>query len=248
MTARRWEQIVDDAQVDRVLVLTAHPDDVDFGCGATVATWTAAGLEVAYCVVTNGDAGGFDRDVPRSAIAGIRQDEQRKAAAALGVTDVDFLGYPDGRLTVSHDLRRDIARVIRRVRPDRMVIHSPQRDLRSIYGSHPDHLAAGEAAMCAIYPDSRNPFAHPELLAQEGLEAHTVREVWVMSPNDRAEHYVDVTEVFDRKITALTAHTSQTAHMTDLDDRMRGWGAAQAAAAGLPAGRLAEGFIILDTR
>ncbi len=110
---------MDDAQVDRVLVVTAHPDDVDFGCGATVAIWTAAGVEVAYCIVTNGDAGGFDRDVPRSAIAGIRQDEQRKAAAALGVTDVDFLGYPDGRLTVSHELRRDIARVIRRVRPDR---------------------------------------------------------------------------------------------------------------------------------
>ena len=102
--------------------------------------------------------------------------------------------------------------------------------------------------MCAVYPDARNPFAHPELLAQEGLEAHTVSEVWVMSSNDRAEYYVDVTEVFDRKITALTAHTSQTAHMTDLDERMRGWGAAQAAAAGLPAGRLAEGFVVLDTR
>jgi len=247
-TVRRWEKIVDDAQVERVLVVTAHPDDVDFGCGATVATWTTAGVEVAYCIVTNGDAGGFDRDVPRSAIAGIRQDEQRKAAAALGVTDVDFLGYSDGRLTVSHELRRDIARVIRRVRPDRMVIHSPQRDLRSVHGSHPDHTAAGEAAMCAVYPDAHNPFAHPELLAQEGLEAHTVAEVWVMSPNDRAEHYVDVTEVFDRKIAALTAHTSQTAHMTDLDERMRGWGATQAAAAGLPAGRLAEGFIVLDTR
>ena len=95
-----------DAQ--RVLVIAAHPDDVDFGSAGTIATWTDAGIEVSYCIVTDGDAGGFDPKVPRSAIAGIRQDEQRKAAAVLGVTDVEFLGYPDGRLMVSFELRRDI--------------------------------------------------------------------------------------------------------------------------------------------
>ncbi|MQA13600.1 MAG: PIG-L family deacetylase [Pseudonocardiaceae bacterium] len=235
-------------RVNRVLVVTAHPDDVDFGCGATVATWTDAEVDVSYCVVTDGDSGGFDRVVPRSEIAGIRQDEQRKAAAALGVTDVEFLGYPDGRLMLSHELRRDITRSIRRVRPDLLVIHSPQRDLRSLYGSHPDHLAAGEAAMCAVYPDARNPFAHPELLAEEGLDAHTVDQVWIVSPNDRADHYVDVTDTFGRKLTALWAHASQTAHMADLEDRMRGWLETQAKAAGLPEGRLAEGFLVLDTR
>lgn len=237
-----------DDRPGRVLVVTAHPDDVDFGSGATVASWTDAGAEVSYCVITNGDSGGFDRSVPRSDIAGIRQEEQRKAAAALGVTDVEFLGYPDGRLAVSYELRRDITRAIRRVRPDRMVIQSPQRDLRSVYGSHPDHLAAGEAALCAIYPDARNPFAHPELLADEGLDAHTVGQVWVMSPNDRADHYVDVTDSFGRKLAALRAHDSQTAHMTDLEDRMRGWLRVQAEAAGLPEGRLAEGYLVLDTR
>jgi LmbE family N-acetylglucosaminyl deacetylase len=234
--------------VQRVLVVAAHPDDVDFGSAGTIVTWTGAGLDVSYCIVTDGDAGGFDPAVPRSAIGVIRQDEQRKAAAALGVTDVEFLGYPDGRLVVSFELRRDIARAIRRVRPDRVVVPSPQRDLRNVYGSHPDHQAAGEAALCAIYPDARNPFAHPELLAEEGLEAHTVPEVWVTSPNDRADHYVDITDAFDRKMAALRAHASQTSHMTGLEERMRAWGSRQAQAAGLPEGRLAEGYLVLDTR
>jgi LmbE family N-acetylglucosaminyl deacetylase len=234
--------------VQRVLVVAAHPDDVDFGSAGTIATWTDAGLTVSYCIVTDGDAGGVDAEVPRSAIGVIRQDEQRKAAAALGVTDVEFLGYPDGRLMVSLDLRRDLTRVIRRVRPDRMVIPNPHRDLRNVYVSHPDHQAAGEAALCAIYPDARNPFAYPELLADEGLEAHTVPEVWVMGTRDRADHYVDITDTFDRKIAALRAHTSQTAHMTALEERIRAWGSMQAQAAGLPAGRLAEGYLVLDTR
>ena len=233
--------------VQRILVVAAHPDDVDFGCAGTIATWTDAGLEVSYCIATDGDAGGFDPAVPRSAIAGIRQDEQRKAAAAVGVTDVGFLGYPDGQLVVSIALRRDITRAIRRARPERVVVQSPQRDLRNIYGSHPDHQAAGEAALCAIYPDARNPYAHPELLA-EGLEAHTVREVWVASFNDRADHYADITDTFHRKIAALRAHASQTAHMTNLEERIRSWGALQAKAAGLPDGRLAEGYLVLDTR
>lgn len=235
-----------DAQ--RVLVIAAHPDDVDFGSAGTIATWTDAGLEVSYCIVTDGDAGGFDPKVPRSAIAGIRQDEQRKAAAVLGVTDVEFLGYPDGRLMVSLELRRDITRVIRRTRPDRVVVQSPQRDLRSVYGSHPDHLAAGEAALCAVYPDARNPFAHPELLEQEGLNAHTVSEVWVVSPNDKADRYIDISDTFDRKIAALRAHVSQTAHMTGLEELIRTWGSLQAQAAGLAEGRLAEGYLVVDTR
>lgn len=234
--------------VQRILLVAAHPDDVDFGSGGTIATWTDAGLTVSYCIVTDGDAGGHDLGVPRSAIGGIRQDEQRKAAATLGVTDVEFLGYPDGRLEVSFELRRDITRMIRRSRPDRVVIQSPQRDLRSLYGSHPDHQAAGEAALCAVYPDARNPFAHPELLAEEGLEAHTVPEVWVTSSNDRAEHYVDITDTFHRKVAALRAHASQTAHWTTLEERMREWGSMQARAAGLEDGRLAEGYLVLDTR
>ncbi len=247
------EAVTDEAETDRaaevrrVLMIAAHPDDIDFGCAGTVAAWTDAGIEVSYCIVTDGDAGGFDPAVPRSEISGIRQQEQRKAGAVLGVNEIVFLGYSDGRLTVTLELRRDIARVIRQVRPDRVVTQSPLRDLRSMYGSHPDHTAAGEATMCAVYPDARNPFAFPELLADEGLEAHTVGQVWVMSSNDRAERYVDITETFPRKIAALQEHASQTAHMA-LEERMRGWSTLQAEAAGLPAGHLAEGYLVLDTR
>jgi LmbE family N-acetylglucosaminyl deacetylase len=230
------------------MVVVAHPDDADFGCAGTVAGWTSSGIEVAYCVVTDGEAGGDDVSVPRSEMAALRREEQRKAAAVLGVTEVEFLGHADGRLTVTLELRRDITRAIRRMRPDRVVVQSPVRDLRSMYGSHPDHTAAGEAAMCAVYPDARNPFAHPELLTDEGLEAHAVPEVWVMAPNDRADLYVDITDHFDRKLAALAAHASQTAHLTGLEDRLREWGGFQARAAGLAEGRLAEGYLVLDTR
>src|SRR3954465_10429383 len=137
----------------RVLVIPAHPDDVDYGAGGTVAAWTAAGIEVGYCIVTDGDAGGTDASITRAEMAQIRREEQRKAAAVLGVTDVEFLGYPDGRLEVSLDPRRALSRAIRKFRPPRVVIQSPLRDLKSMYGSHPDHTAAGEAAMCAVYPD-----------------------------------------------------------------------------------------------
>ncbi|MDA8148628.1 MAG: PIG-L family deacetylase, partial [Actinomycetota bacterium] len=139
--------------VDRVLVVTAHPDDVDFGMAGTVSVWTKSGTEVAYCVVTDGDAGGSDRSVSRSDMAALRRDEQRAAAAELGVADVRFLGYPDGRLAATLDVRRDISRVIRSFRPDRVVAQSPDRNWQRIYASHPDHLAAGEAAACAVYPD-----------------------------------------------------------------------------------------------
>ena len=232
--------------VARVLVVTAHPDDVDFGAAGTVASWAAAGVEVTYCIVTDGDAGGFDPAVPRSEIPRIRRAEQTAAAACVGVTDVRFLGYRDGELTVSHELRRDISRVIRQVRPDLLLTQSPERNWARIYASHPDHLAAGEAAVQAVYPDARNPFAHPSLLADEGLEAWTVPEVWIMGGPVR-DRYVDVTEHLEAKIAALRAHESQTAHMDDLQERISGWMATWAAEGGLPEGRLAEAFMVVST-
>lgn len=233
--------------VERVLVVVAHPDDLDFGAAGTIATWTDSGVDVSYCVITDGDAGGFDPAVPRSEIGGIRQAEQRAAAKELGVEDVVFLGYPDGQLVVSIELRRDISRVIRQKRPQRILLQSPERNWERIYASHPDHLAAGEAALCAVYPDARNPFTHLELAA-EGLEAWTVGETWVMSTGAGANRFVDVTDVFDRKISALRAHESQTGHMDDLEDRLRGWLTMNAHAAGFAEGRLAEAFRVIDTR
>ena len=236
----------DGRRIERVLAVMAHPDDVDFGAAGTVRTWTQAGIEVAYCLITNGDAGGFDPAVPRSEIPGIRQAEQRAAGALLGVTDVRFLGYRDGELSVSHELRRDISRVIRQVRPDRMLIQSPERNWSRIQASHPDHLAAGEAAICAVYPDARNPFAHTSLLLDEGLEEWTVPEVWVMA-TPTPDTWVDVTAHADAKFAALRAHDSQTAHMDDLEERVTGWMTMTAQAGGLPEGRLAEAFMVVST-
>jgi LmbE family N-acetylglucosaminyl deacetylase len=231
--------------VERVLVITAHPDDVDFGAAGSVAVWTRAGVDVTYCVVTDGDAGGFDLSVSRSDMAALRRDEQRKAAAAVGVTDVHFLGFPDGQLEATLDLRRAMTAVIRRVRPDRVVAQSPERNWTRIYASHPDHLAAGEAAICAVYPDARNPFAFPDLL-DEGLEPHTVPEVWVMA-TERADRAVDVTSVYEAKLAALRSHVSQVGDGEHLDGLLRSWMTGTAQAAGMVDGSLAESFQVVAT-
>ena len=231
--------------VERVLCVLAHPDDVDFGSAGTVATWTAAGTEVTYCIVTDGDAGGFD-ETPREQMGPLRQAEQRAAAAAVGVSDVRFLGYPDGRLELTLDLRRDISRVIRQVRPQRVVTTSPERFWDRIGASHPDHLTVGEATLRAVYPDARNPFAFPELLDDEGLEAWTVSEVW-LSASPRADHPVDVTEVLDRKLAALRSHVTQVSHNPDLEQFVTAWMAGTAKTFGLPEGRLAESFHVVHT-
>ena len=231
----------------RVLVVTAHPDDVDFGAGATIASLCRAGSTVSYCIATDGDAGGFDPAVPRSAIPGIRRAEQTEAARIVGVTDLHWLGFGDGSLEADLALRRAIARVIRIVRPDRVITQNPQRNWGTrIGGSHPDHMAVGEAALCAVYPDARNPFTFTELAA-EGLEAHAVGEVWVMGGPD-PDLYLDVTDEYPTKIAALRAHVSQE---TDRDGRLepllQEWMGATAAAGGLAPGRLAEAYRRLDT-
>lgn len=245
--------MLDDTEVERVLVITAHPDDLDFGSGGTIATFTDAGIHVSYCICTNGDAGGFDPSVPRHEIPGIRQAEQRAAGKALGVNeeDIHFLGYPDGALTVTLELRRDISRVIRQVRPQRVLCQTSERNYLRIYGSHPDHMAAGEAAMCAVYPDARNPFAHP-VLVQEGYEEWTVPEVWIMGGAGYAgvNHYVDTTDKLDRKISALLCHTSQTEHMGEpgLRELLTEWNGALARDAGFPDGHVAESYLVVDTK
>lgn len=238
--------MLDDTLVERILIVQAHPDDSDFGAAGTIAGWTDAGIEVTLCCITNGDAGGSDHDVPRTEIPKIRQAEQRAAARILGIKDVVFLNYIDGELTVSHDLRRDIVRVIRQVRPQRMLIQSPERNWERIFASHPDHLAAGEAAIQAIYPDARNPFAHMTLMKDEGLEDWAVSEAWVMG-SPTPNHYVDVTTHFNRKIAALHAHESQTGHMDDLDGMIRGWGTMIAERGGLAEGCLGEAFMVVAT-
>jgi LmbE family N-acetylglucosaminyl deacetylase len=235
----------DPSGVERILVVTAHPDDVDFGVAGSVASWVKSGIDVRYCIVTDGDAGGSDRTISRPEMAVIRRREQQAAAAEVGVTDVTFLGYPDGRLVPSIELRRDISRQIRIHKPERLVCQSPERMWDRIGASHPDHLAAGEAAVCAVYPDARNPFAHPELL-EEGLEPYSVAELWMMAAPG-TNRVVDVTDTFDRKVAALLSHRSQVGDAEGLDARLRQWLTAGAVAAGLAPGRLAESFQVVLT-
>jgi LmbE family N-acetylglucosaminyl deacetylase len=227
--------------IERVLVVVAHPDDVDFGSAGTIAKWTQAGVAISYCIITDGDAGGFDENITRTEMAQIRREEQRAAAQKVGVDDITFLGYPDGRLTATFDLRRDITRVIRQKKPQRVLCQSPERNYQRIFASHPDHLVAGESALCAVYPDARNPFTHQELLRDEGLEPHVVDEVWLMAMQD-ADVYVDISDTFDTKISALRCHVSQISHVDDLEDRLRQWATAVGEQAGFPKGKLGESF------
>ncbi|HEV2362105.1 MAG TPA: PIG-L deacetylase family protein [Acidimicrobiales bacterium] len=230
---------------ERILIVTAHPDDVDFGAAGSIASWTKAGAEVTYCIVTNGDAGALERETDLGTLEEVRQAEQRAAAAEVGVSDVRFLGYPDGKLEVSLALRRDISRVIRSVRPQRVVTQSPERNWDRIRASHPDHMAAGEATLQAVYPDARNPFAHPELL-EEGLEPHVVDQVWLMA-SPRARFAIDITDTLDRKIAALLSHRSQVGEGDHIAEMIRHWGEHTAEEQGLPAGRIAEAFQIVQT-
>jgi LmbE family N-acetylglucosaminyl deacetylase len=238
--------VPDDDLPTQVLVITAHPDDVDFGAAGTVARWTGAGVKVAYCIVTDGASGALDSATDLSTLPDVRQEEQRAAAAEVGVDEVHFLGYPDGQLEVTLALRRDISRVIRQVRPERVIAQSPERNWERIRASHPDHLAAGEAVLQAVYPDARNPFAHPELMA-EGLEPHVVDAVWLMA-SPRAKEAVDITDVLERKIAALRCHRSQVGDGEHLEDLIRGWTARTAADLGLGEGRFAEAFQVVDTK
>ena len=234
-----------DEEIKRILVVMAHPDDCDFGAGGTIAHWTAKGIDVSYCIITNGDQGGEESGIPLEEMPKVRQKEQRDAGRALGVTSIQFLNHRDGWLMPSIELRKEIVREIRRAKPDRMVIQSPERNWDRIGASHPDHLAAGETAIQAVYPDARNPFAFTDLRA-EGFEPWRVREVWVTgSPNPN--HFVDITEAFDKKMAALRAHVSQTAHNKELENMVRGWGERNAQSQGLAEGRIAEIFKIVNT-
>ena len=228
-----------------MLVIVAHPDDVDFGSAGTIAQWVEAGIAVSYCIVTNGEAGGSDRSVSRADMVAIRQAEQTAAAKQLGVYDLQFLGYPDGQVEPSLTLRRDLARVIRLLHPDRVVCPSPERNYARMGVSHPDHRAVGSAALDAVYPDARNPFAFPDLLATEKLEPWTVREVWIAA-SPTPNRYVDITDNFPKKMAALRCHASQISDPDVLEDRLRGMLGRAAVAGGLPEGRLAETFQVLQ--
>jgi LmbE family N-acetylglucosaminyl deacetylase len=204
-----------------VLVVLAHPDDPEFFCGGTVARWSSEGRPITYCLLTRGDKGSDVDDTPPEKLAQIRETEQREAASTLGVREVIFLNELDGYVTPSIELRRDIVRVIRQVRPDIVITSDPTNFFHSNrYINHADHRAAGQATLDAVYPAARSALYFPELNNDEKLKPHKVREVYVAG----AQHpntIVDITEYFDLKLKALSAHQSQITDMESLEARLR---------------------------
>ncbi|HET7010603.1 MAG TPA: PIG-L deacetylase family protein [Anaerolineales bacterium] len=193
----------------RVLVVLAHPDDPDFYCGATVARWAAEGCEVIYCLLTRGEKGADDPKTDPVELARTREEEQRRAARHLGVSRVIFLDHPDGYLVPDLALRKDVVRVLRQVRPDTVVTCDPTNYYpSSTYINHPDHRAAGQAALDAIFPASgAGPF-FPELITEEGLLPHEIQQVYIAG-SQNPNVVIDVTATVDRKIEALRMHVSQ---------------------------------------
>ena len=188
------------------LAVVAHPDDVEFNFGGTVAVWIAAGWRVVYVIATRGDKGSNDPAMTAERLAAVRAEEQREAAAFLGAAGVEFLGYEDGGLEPTLALRRDIARQIRRHRPRRLVTTDPAYLYDSRYIQHPDQLATAQATLAATY-GARDRLTFPELLA-EGPEPHAVAEVYISGGRD-ADVWVDVGPVIERKKQALRLHRSQ---------------------------------------
>ncbi len=205
----------------RILVILAHPDDPEFFCGATLARWTNAGHEVIYWLLTCGDKGTSDRDLESDRLCSLRQSEQRAAASVLGVKEVHFLNYPDGYLVPDLNLRREVTRIIRLIRPDILVTCDPTTlfigDNRL---NHPDHRACGQAVLDAVYPAARDHLNFIELWRDEHLEPHIVREVWVSGTLDPNVH-VDATDLWETKINALYEHRSQIGEPAELAERMR---------------------------
>ena len=230
--------------VKRVLAFAAHPDDIDFGAAGTIAAWTAAGAEVSYCIMTSGDAGGFEPG-NREGITELRSSEQAAAAALVGVRDLHFLGERDGFLAVTDEVVGKAVELIRRVRPDVVLSMHPERNWDRIQASHPDHLACGEIVTRAVYPAAENPFAYPELAGQ-GLEAYKVPWLWFYgAPRERENHAVDISSTVDAKLAAIRVHASQHPDIDRMETAVRGMLAENGRRFSLPDGAPAEAFHVV---
>ena len=208
--------------IQRVLVITAHPDDSEFGAGGTIAKLVHEGMHVSYCIVTNGNKGSGDRSMTPERLARIREEEQRNAARVLGVETVDFLGFPDCEVEDTRESRLAVTAAIRRHRPDRLIIQNPHRT-KNLGASHRDHRAVAGIALDCVYPLARDHMAFPELVAQ-GLEPHKVREIYLMWW-ENPELIVDISDTIDLKIKALACHASQFKDFAGVEKRVRERGA-----------------------
>lgn len=232
----------DRLEIERAIVIYAHPDDAEFGCAGTVAKWARGGVEVTYCMVTNGASGSQDPTMTREKLREIRYTEQREAAKILGVREVVFLDYEDGYLEPTLDVRRAVARQVRIHRPDAVVTMDPTiRFGGDFYVNHPDHIAVGEVVARSINPDASTRQMFPELWAEERLEPHKPKALFLITFLE-GNALVDVTETIDVKVAALRAHRSQLESPGDTERFVR----AIARRAGQPAGyAYAEAFRLL---
>ncbi len=205
----------------RILVILAHPDDPEFFLGGTIARWTALGHEVRYCLLTRGDKGTSDRTMSPQTLSVMREKEQLAAAGILGVSAVRFLDYEDGYLVPDLKIRREVVRVIRQEKPDILVTSDPTNYFSTARNvNHPDHRAAGEIVLSAVFPAAGNPMFFPDLLNEEGLDVHPVEEVWV-SLAQQPNVILDVTTTWEKKIRALCEHKSQIGDPQKLVERMQ---------------------------
>ena len=228
----------------RVLAFAAHPDDIDFGAAGTLAGWCAAGAEVTYCIMTSGDAGGFEPG-DREGIIARRNAEQRAAADIVGAGEVHFLGERDGFLAANHEVVGKAVELIRMVRPDVVLSMHPERNWSRIQASHPDHLACGEIVTRAVYPAAENPFAYPEL-AERGLEAYKVPWLFFYgAPPERENHAVDITAEVARKLAAIRVHASQHPDLAGMESAVRSFLQDNARRHGMPEGTSAEVFHVV---
>jgi len=209
------------ATPQRICVILAHPDDPEFFCGASIARWVEYGHKVVYYLLTCGDKGTKDQRMSGRELCKLRQQEQKQAAKLLGVDEVYFLQYPDGYLVPDLELRKAVTRVIRQVKPDVLVTCDPQNlFIGEDRINHPDHRAAGQVVIDATFPAARDHLYFPELLSEEKLEPHLVKELWVSLPA-QPNIEIDVTDYWDRKIQAILQHKSQIANPTELIERMK---------------------------
>ncbi len=239
------QEVVHTDRPERLLVITAHPDDADFGVAGTVAKWVREGTVAQLVCCTSGDAGSDDAEADPLELARTREAEQRAAARVVGYEDVTFLHRPDGALANDLALREQLVRVIRTFRPDAVAAPDPRVivDERG-FVQHVDHREAAAAAVDAVYPAARNAMAFPHLVTAEGLAPHAVARLYLFWP-EHPSAYVDISQTLDVKLAALHAHASQHRQPDGLDERIRGWAAKTGAAAGLAA---AEAYSIIDLR
>jgi LmbE family N-acetylglucosaminyl deacetylase len=216
----------------RALVVTAHPDDMEFGCAGTLAKWADQGADVTLCIVTDGSTGTQDRELMGERLRAIRIEESAAAAAGVGIGELAWLGYDDGYVEYTLDLRRDIARAFRRYRPHRFIVVDPTPTIEDRFINHPDHRAVGLASLDVTLTAGTTPGHFPELL-EEGLEPwRGLREVWIAGPGTNPR-VVDITDTIDRKIEALMCHRSQ---LPGEPDEVGGWIKERMAEIGKPAG------------